>query len=67
MLKCGGCCENFKLQMEDYHLKTHMFSIDMGSCDIVLGDKWLRTLGLITMVLKELYMSFVKDSHTHTL
>ena len=49
MMKCGGCCENVKLQMGDYHLKTHMFAIDMGACDIVLGDEWLRTLGLITM------------------
>ena len=37
MIKCGGCYENVKLQVGDYHLKTHMFSIDMGGCDIVLG------------------------------
>jgi hypothetical protein len=66
-MKCGGCCENVKLQMGDYHLKTHMFAIDMGGCDIVLGAEWLCTLGQITMDFKELYMSFVKDSHTHLL
>ena len=44
-----------------------MFSIDMGGCDIVLGAEWLRTLVMVTMDFKELYMSFVKDSHTHTL
>jgi hypothetical protein len=48
-MKCGGRCENFKLQMGDYHLKTHMFSIAMGGCDIVLGVEWLLTLGFITM------------------
>jgi hypothetical protein len=36
-MKCGGCCENVRLQIGDYHLKSHMFSIDMGGCDIVLG------------------------------
>jgi hypothetical protein len=48
-MKCGGCYENVKLQMGDYHLKNHMFAIDMGGCDIVLGAEWLRTLGPITM------------------
>jgi hypothetical protein len=36
-MKCGGRCENVHLQIGDYHLKSHTFSIDMGSCDIVLG------------------------------
>jgi hypothetical protein len=35
--KCGGHFENARLQIGDYHLKSHMFSIDMGGCDIVLG------------------------------
>ena len=48
-MKCEGCCENVKLQMGDYQLKTHMFSIHMGGCDIFLGVEWLRTLGPITM------------------
>jgi hypothetical protein len=34
-MKCGGGCENVHLQIGDYHLKSHMFSIDMGGCDIV--------------------------------
>jgi hypothetical protein len=36
-MKCGGHCENVRLQIGDYHLKSHMFAIDMGGCDIVLG------------------------------
>jgi hypothetical protein len=35
--KCEGHCENVHLQIGEYHLKYHMFSIDMGSCNIVLG------------------------------
>jgi hypothetical protein len=36
-MKWGGHCENVCLQIGDYHLKSHMFAIDMGGCDIVLG------------------------------
>jgi hypothetical protein len=36
-MKCGGHYENVLLQIGDYQLKSHMFSIDMGGCDIVLG------------------------------
>ena len=57
-MKCEGRCENVKLHMGDYQLKTHMFAIHMGGCDIVLGVEWLRTLGLITMDFQELYISF---------
>jgi hypothetical protein len=67
MMKCGGQCENVKLQIGEYHLKTHMFSIEMGGCDIVLGEKWLCTLGLVTMDFKELYMSFMQEGKKHTL
>jgi hypothetical protein len=66
-MKCGGRCENVKLQMGDYHLKTHMFSIAMGGCDIVLGVEWLHTLGPITMDYQELYMRFTQYAHTYTL
>eukprot|EP00253_Pinus_taeda_P016898 PITA_16898 len=66
-MKCEGRCENVKLQMGDYQLKTHMFTINMGVCDIVLGADWLCTLGPITMDFQELYMSFKQNDHTHTL
>jgi hypothetical protein len=55
-MKCGGHCENVCLQIGDYHLKSHMFSIDMGGCDIVLGADRLRTVGPILMDFKELTM-----------
>eukprot|EP00253_Pinus_taeda_P028285 PITA_28285 len=44
-MKCEGRCENVKIQMGDYQLKTNMFAIHMGGCDIVLGAEWLRILG----------------------
>jgi hypothetical protein len=64
-MKCGGCCENVCLQIGDYHLKSHMFAIDMGSCDIVLGVEWLRTLGPILMDFKELTMQFNQEGQQY--
>jgi hypothetical protein len=57
-MKCGGRSKNVHLQIGEYHLKSHMFAIHMGSCDIVLGAEWLRTLGPILMDFKELTMQF---------
>lgn len=53
--------------MGDYHLKTHMFSIFMGGCDIILGVEWLRTFGLIIMDYQELCMIFHHKDHSYTL
>jgi hypothetical protein len=39
-MKYGGHFENGHLQIGQYHMKSHMFSIDMGGCDIVLGVEW---------------------------
>jgi hypothetical protein len=63
IMKCGGHCENVKLQMGDYHLKTHMFPISMGGCDIVLGMEWLHTLGPITLDYQKLYIIFTQEAH----
>jgi hypothetical protein len=64
-IKCGGNCENVCLQICDYHLKSHMFSINMGGCDIVLGADWLRTLGSILMDFKYLTMQFDQEGHQY--
>jgi hypothetical protein len=64
-MKCGGHCENVCLQIGDYHLKSHIFSIDMGGCDIMLGADWLRTLGPILMDFKALTMQFDHEGHQY--
>ena len=53
------------LQISDYHLKSHIFAINMGGCDIVLGEDWLRTLGPILMDFKELTMQFDQEGHQY--
>jgi hypothetical protein len=60
-MKCGGHYENVCLQIGDYHLKSHMFAIDMGGCDIVLGAVCLRNLGPILMDFKALTMQFDQE------
>jgi hypothetical protein len=57
-MKRGGRCENVCLEIGQYHMKSHMFVINMGGCDIVLGAKSLHTLGPILMDFKELTMQF---------
>jgi hypothetical protein len=64
-MKCGGCYENVHLQIGDYHLKSHMFSIDMGGYDIVLGADWVRTLGPILMDFKVLTMKFDQEGQKY--
>jgi hypothetical protein len=44
---------------------SHIFSIDMGGCDIVLGAEWLCTLGPIFMGFKELTMQFQHEGHSY--
>jgi hypothetical protein len=64
-IKCGGRCENVRLQIGDYLLKSHMFAIYVGGCDIVLGADWLRTLGPIFMDFKELTIQFDQEGHQY--
>jgi hypothetical protein len=64
-MKCGGRCENVRLEIGQYHLKSHMFSIDIGGCDIVLCVEWLCTLGPIIMDLKELTMQFQQEGQKY--
>jgi hypothetical protein len=60
-MKCGGRCENVRIQIGQYHLKSHMFATDMGGCEIVLGVEWLHTLGPIVMDFKYLTMQFQQE------
>jgi hypothetical protein len=64
-MKCGGCCENVHLQIGQYHLKSHIFSIDMDSCDIMLDVEWLCTLGPILMDFKALTMKFQHEGQQY--
>jgi hypothetical protein len=64
-IKYGGRFENACLQIGQYNLKPHMFSIDMGGCDIALDIEWLCTLGPITMDFKKLTMQFQHEGQQY--
>jgi hypothetical protein len=64
-MKCGRHYENVRLQICDYHLKSHIFVIYMGGCDIVLGADWIRTLGPILMDFQNLTMQFNQGCHQY--
>ena len=40
-MECDRECENVKLEMGDYSFKIHIFSIEIGACNVVLGVDWL--------------------------
>jgi hypothetical protein len=60
-MKCGGSFENVFLQIGEYNLKSHMFYVDMGGCDILLAAKCLHTLGTIVMDFKDLTMQLQQE------
>jgi hypothetical protein len=64
-MKCGGRCKIVFLQIGHYQLKYHMFFIDIGGCDIVLGVEWLHSLGPILMDFKELTMQFQQEGQKY--
>jgi hypothetical protein len=60
-----GRSENVHLQIGQYNLKYHMFSIDMCGCDIVLSVEGLHTLGPILLYFKELTIQFQYDGQQY--
>jgi hypothetical protein len=64
-MKCGGHCENVRLQIGQYHLKYHMFVIEMDDCDIMIDVEWLRTLIPITMDFKDLSLQFQQEGQLY--
>eukprot|EP00253_Pinus_taeda_P004764 PITA_04764 len=53
-----GKCHNIKLSMGEYVLNSPMLSIPMGGGDVVLGVKWLQSLGTIAFNFQEIFMKF---------
>jgi hypothetical protein len=60
-MKCEGGFENVRLQVGQYHMRSYMFYIDMGTYDVVLGVEFSRTLGPILMDFKEITMQFQQE------
>ena len=53
--------------MGDYNLRSDMFSLTLGGCDVVLGAQWLHILGPILWDCAEILMQFSINGTKHTL
>ena len=66
-LPCKGKCQHVRISIGDYNLRFDMFALPLGECDVVLGARWLRTLGPILWDFAELWMEFSINGKKHTL
>ncbi|KAK8936216.1 hypothetical protein KSP39_PZI014037 [Platanthera zijinensis] len=57
-MTCPGVCRRVEFLVEDYPFQTDLFVIDLRGFDVVLGVRWLRTLGPITWDFDRLTISW---------
>ncbi|PWA91318.1 Ty3/gypsy retrotransposon protein [Artemisia annua] len=62
-----GLCRQVVLTLHDLQVIDDFYPLELGSTDMILGIKWLQTLGDMTVNWKELRMSFVKDGKNVTI
>ena len=60
-INCSRKCHNIKLTMGKYVLNIPMLSIPMGGVDVVLGGKWLQSLGMVAFNFHELFLKFFSE------
>ena len=65
-LPCKGKCRNVCISIGDYNLRSNMFVMPLGGCDVILGTQWLHTLGPIVWDLPELWLQFSVNGSKHT-
>ena len=51
----SGKCHSIKLTMGEYVFNSPMLSIPMGGADVLLGVKWLQSLGTINFNFQECF------------
>ena len=54
------------ISIGDYNLRSNMFAMPLGGCDVIWGTQWLRTLGPILWDFAELWMQFSVNGNKHT-
>ena len=60
-LVCEDICRGFSWRIGEHKYEADVILIPLGSCDMVLGIQWLRTLGLISWDFKQLTMKFTRQ------
>ena len=56
-----------KLQMQEYNLESDFYVVPLGGVDVVLGIKWLQTLGTYFANHQEHFIEFHAFGKTHKL
>lgn len=59
VIKSEGCCQNVAFKVQGETFSTTFYLLPLRGCDVVLGIKWLRTLGPITWDFSKLTMHFM--------
>ena len=58
---------NLALRLTKYELHSDFYVVNMGEMDIVLRMKWLQDLGVFTLNVPKMEMSFEVDGRRHVL
>lgn len=54
----NGFCDGVRVKLQGYQFLTSFYVLALGGCDIVLGVKWLETLGSIILDFSKMSMEF---------
>lgn len=60
-IKTQGRCSNIHVLLGALEIVVEADIMELGGIDLILGIKWLETLGKVVMDWKEMTMSFVKN------
>lgn len=58
MDRSQGTCMGVVLNLPELQIIEDFYPLDLGGSDVILGIKWLQTLGDMTVNWKELRMKF---------
>lgn len=60
---CGGLLRHTAIAIGQESFVVDLYAIPLGGFDVVLGTRWLKTLGPILWDFERLYMSFWRTDH----
>ena len=57
-INCSRKCNKINLTMGEYVMNSPMIGIPIGGADVVLGIRWLQSLGTMDFNFQEIFMKF---------
>uniref|UniRef100_A0A1D1ZCI9 Retrotransposon-derived protein PEG10 n=1 Tax=Anthurium amnicola TaxID=1678845 RepID=A0A1D1ZCI9_9ARAE len=64
-LATKGFCPQVTIAVHDFQITVDLFVLQLGSCDLVLGSSWLKSLGTIKWNFSNLSMSFKLNNQVY--